>query len=117
MATAARDALLQALRGVVTARPRAVEVPELGVLYVRAPSLAEFEALRAAPKLEGLTEEQTLARGICQCLCDESGTRLLDPSNAEHVHLVSQVPWALLKDVVVASNEIFGVTKESAEGN
>lgn len=113
----ASNALLRALRGVVTTPPRAVEVPGLGVLYVRAPSLAEFEALRAAPKPEGLTEEQTLARGICQCLCDASGARLLDPSNAEHVHLVSQVPWALLKDVVVASTEIFGVTKESAEGN
>lgn len=111
----AREALLGAMRAVVTAKPRAVTVPGIGQVFVRSPSVAEVSAMRS--QTADADDAFTLARGVCRVLCDEEGNRILDPLNQEHVDLVGKMPWASLSAVITAANEIIGTTEGSAPGN
>lgn len=98
-----RDSLMAAMRVTASVKPRPVDVPGWGTVYVRALTVAEVEEQTA--DLDKKDDKSRIARGAARLLCDESGTRMFEPSNGEHVDLLAAQPWELLRKVIDASNQ------------
>lgn len=98
-----RDDLIAAMRAAAVIRPQPVDVPGLGLVYVRALTVAEVEEQAADVESQ---DKHRLARGAARLLCDEHGARLLDPSNPDDVALVAALPWDSLRLILPAANQV-----------
>lgn len=100
-----RKALMEAMQGTATSKPRAIKVPKWGTVYVR--DITVDEADEASQDTGDEKDKHRIARGVARVLCDEQGNRLFDPANEADVALLGKQPWSLLRRVV----------KEDDEGN
>ena len=90
--------LMAAMQQTASVAPKSVDVPGWGVVYVREMTVGEVEEQTedtAEPK-----DRQRIARAAARIICDETGKRLFDPANQEHVDLIAKQPWRLLRKVV-----------------
>lgn len=85
------------------AKPRAVDVPGWGTVYVRPLTVAEVDAA-AETAATDTDRQRRIARGAARVLCNAEGVRLLDPRNDDHVDLVARQPWSLLQRVIEAAD-------------
>jgi hypothetical protein len=93
------DELLKAMDAMAAAPPRKIEIKGLGIVHIRDITIGEVDEQIAD---EADTQKKRgAARGACRLLCDESGKRLLDPDNAEHVKKMAKLPVRVL----IAINE------------
>jgi hypothetical protein len=93
-----RDQLITAMQQTAIEKPRKVEVPVWGAVYVRALTVAEVEA--QTDDTTDKKDKNRLARAAARVLCDEAGKRLFDPDNAGDVQLLASQPWKLLRQVL-----------------
>lgn len=96
------DELIAAMRGTAESKPVAVKVKGWGVVHVKPVTVAEVEDQTA--DTEDKKDKHRLARAAARVMCDEGGTRLFDPGNAEHVQLLASQPWVLLRKVLSAAD-------------
>lgn len=99
-----RDALIQAMQATAVIKPRAVEVPKWGTVYVRDVTVDEADAASEAGDEKDI---HRIARGAARVICDEQGNRLFDPAKESDVEFIGKLPWNLLSKIV----------KEDASGN
>jgi hypothetical protein len=104
-----RASLIAAMQAVAAEKPVPVTVPKWGTVYVRQLTVAEVDAQAADTKDKD--DKNRIARGACRVLCDEHGARLFDPDDATDVALVASQPWALLRQVLAASEGKAGEEK------
>ncbi len=104
-----RASLVAAMQAVAAEKPVAVAVPKWGTVYVRQLTVAEVDA--QAADTTDKDDKNRIARGACRVLCDEAGVRLFDPDDAHDVALVASQPWALLRQVLSASEGKAGDAK------
>lgn len=105
------EQLLSAMDGMAAEPPRPVHIKGLGDVHIREITIGEMDAQIA--DTADKKDRRGIARGACRLLCDESGNRLLDPDNAEHVAKMAKLPIRVL----VAINEAADLTKEPEPGN
>ena len=98
-------ALLQLLgeTAAAGAKPRPVEVPGWGTVYVRPLTVEEVDAA-AETVAADVDKHRRIARGAARVLCNAEGIRLLDATNDEHVSLLARQPWTLLQRVIEAAD-------------
>lgn len=104
-----RASLVAAMQAVAAEKPVAVAVPKWGTVYVRQLTVAEVDA--QAADTADKADKNRIARGACRVLCDEAGVRLFDADDAQDVALVASQPWALLRQVLSASEGKAGDAK------
>lgn len=90
------------MRAAAAEKPVAVNVPKWGKVYVRQVTVGEID--EQSKDTEAKDDKNRIARGACRVLCDENGTRLFDPNNADDVALLASQPWALLRTVLATSD-------------
>jgi len=95
-----REDLIAAMQATASPKPVAVTVAGWGTLHVKPPTVEEVDAAR---KTEEPDDDKQFARGACRVICDESGARLFDATNAEHVDLLAKQPWSMLQQVIRAA--------------
>lgn len=107
-----RDELIAAMRttAAAAAAPRPVDVPGWPRVYVRVLTVAEVDENTAADNAS--TDKRRLARGAARVMCDETGARLFDASNADDVALIASQPWPLLQAVVAKANDVNGESEK-----
>lgn len=96
-----REALIAAMRGDGAEKPIKVEVERWGTLFVRLPSVAEVETMKADDEGEPSTQH-ALARSAARIICDEAGKRLFDPDDESDVALLAARRWSDLQMVLTA---------------
>jgi septation ring formation regulator EzrA len=84
-------------------KPKLVKTKKWGDVYVRSLTVAEIED--QISDTSDQKDKNRFARAAARILCDESGVRLFDPALAGDVALLAAQPWALLKQVLDASDE------------
>ena len=105
------DALLGAMDGMAATPPRLVKIKNLGDVYIREITIGEIDVQIA--DTADKKDKRGLARSACRLLCNSSGTRLLDPENAEHVDKMAKLPLRVL----TAINEASELDKAEDSGN
>jgi hypothetical protein len=91
--------LLAAMEATANEKPRPVEIPGWGTVYVK--SLTVEEADIDEDQLEDDKKNRArVARGAAKLICDENGNRLLDPNNPDHIRLLKKQPWSLLRKII-----------------
>ena len=90
-----RDQLIEAMRVTASAKPRPIDVPQWGRVYLRDITVAEVE-LQAEVDIDK-ADKNKMARAAARVLCDENGVRLFDPENADDVNLIAAQPWSILR--------------------
>lgn len=102
-----RAAIRAAMQKAATAagKPRPVTVAVWGTVFVRDVTVAEVNADTAEDE-DGVADKKksSIARRACRVICDEDGTRLYDPKNADDVALLLAQPWSLLQKVLTAAD-------------
>lgn len=106
-----RAEFITALQASAAQKPRAVFVKGWGEVYLRALTVAEVEEQTA--DTEAKKDKNRLARSAARLLCDKQGVRLLDPDNADDVALLAKQPWAMLHQILSASED----STEGKEGD
>lgn len=91
-------------------KPKPVDVPEWGDVYVRPLLVGEIEGLSADvdPKLR-------TARGIARMLCDEHGQLLFDPNNTEDLFAINNLPSTSLNKINAAMEASAGTSPEDVK--
>lgn len=84
-------------------KPRAVEIKGLGTVHVREITIGEIDAQLADTKDKD--DKFRMARGATRLLADESGKRLLDPDNDEHVAKMAKLPLRVLTAINATQEE------------
>ncbi len=105
------DALLGAMDKVASEKPRLVDIPGLGEVYIREITIGEIDA-----QIEDTADKKNkrgIARGACRLLADENGNQLLNPDNPEHVSRMAKMPLRVLTAVNKASE----LDKADDQGN
>jgi hypothetical protein len=97
-----RDALLGAMRETAATPPKLVKIKGFGEVYVREITIGEVDSQIA--DTADKKNKAGVARGACRLLCDASGTRLLDPDNAEDVAEMAKQPLRILTAINSASD-------------
>lgn len=101
---------------------RQVTVPGWGVVCVRKLSVADVDdqavarrALQAAEPEpadgqpadpDQRADRYRLARSAIYLLCDQAGQRLFDPRSKDDLDLIASQPWALLRQVMDAAEQV-----------
>lgn len=124
-----RNELITALQQTATQKPKSVFVKGWGTVFIRALTVAEVNLqveLQQGEDVKVIGEDgkevikridkNRLARSAARVMCDEQGNRLLDPDNPEDVALLAKQPWAMLRRVLNASDDMQEEEK-SAAGN
>jgi predicted NodU family carbamoyl transferase len=98
-----RAALIAAMQQAAEAaiKPRPVEVPAWGTVYVRDVTVSEVDGDTDDVEADKTTR---LARAACRVLCDDAGVRLFDARNAQDVALLSGQPWSVLQKVLAKAD-------------
>lgn len=107
-----RDKLIAAMRATAGIKPAAVPTKEWGTVYVRGLTVAEVEDQPEVP--EGKSKH-SIARGALRVICDESGNRIFDEANEDHVELLAAQPWALLRSLLAKADDINGLSEKGVE--
>jgi hypothetical protein len=102
-----RAAFLAALQAAAQPVLVGVDLPGVGACFKRALTAGDVldaEEAREALKAAGLTvgRKESMAIGLAQSLCDESGVLLLDPCNPAHIRLLVAAPWTSLRGALGA---------------
>ena len=98
-----REALIAAMQLAAEGaqKPRPVDVPVWGTVYVRDVTVGEVDG----DVEDGDADKKTrLARAACRVICDETGARLFDAKNADDVALLSGQPWSVLQKVLAKAD-------------
>lgn len=91
--------LMAAMNATADEKPRPVEVPGWGTVYVKPLTVEEADV--DEEELESDKKSRSrLARGAAKLMCDENGKRIFDPENASHIALLKKQPWSLLRKIV-----------------
>lgn len=100
------EELRKAMDATHNAPPREITVPVWGRLWVRPQTVAEADvAAERKPDDDG--RKRRLARNAAQVICDETGRRLFDMENREHLDYLCEQPWELLHMVIQAATGIY----------
>jgi len=105
------DALLGAMEGMAAEKPKEVEIPKLGKVYIREITIGEMDDQIA--DTADKKNKRGIARGACRLLADENGNRLLDPDNPDHVDRMAKLPIRVL----VAIDKVSEIDKGEDSGN
>lgn len=100
-----RDELIAGILAASGPKPIPVEIDGIGTVHVRVMTAYDGEQMRKT--LEGLPKDDGcyVGRMMAFVLCDEQGTPLFDPSNAETVLRLSKLPPKMQQRVMQAANE------------
>src|SRR5688500_18309200 len=97
--------LLAAMEATANEKPRPVDIPGWGTVYVK--SLTVEEADIDEDQLEDDKKNRArVARGAAKLICDENGNRLLDPNNPYHSRLLKKQPWSLLRKIIAEPEDV-----------
>lgn len=108
-----RATLIAAMEAAAVAKPVPVEVPAWGgTLHVRRLSVADMEEASSAERPK---DKRNLSRAAARVLCDEAGQRLFDPSNEADIDLIARQPWAVLQQILDASDKANGLDAGAVE--
>ncbi len=103
------EELLAAMRADGAEKPIKLESTRWGTLYVRPPNVAEFDRLRKHVRSmreqqgdQDDGEEGDLNRALlaAHVICDETGKRVLDPENKDHIAILEARRGADLKQLI-----------------
>jgi hypothetical protein len=95
-----REQLIAAMQSTADEKPRPVEVPGWGKVFVRSLTVAEADAGDEQQMEQDKKNRRRLARGAARVLCDEKGNRLFDPENDADVDMLAKQPWKLLRNIL-----------------
>lgn len=98
-----REELIAKMQVTAAQKPTAVTVPGWGEVWVRALTVDEVEAQNEDTSENA--DRTRLARGAARLICDETGKRVFDPENPEDLKLISSQPWALMQQILAASDK------------
>lgn len=91
--------LMAAMNATADEKPRPVEVPGWGTVYVKSLTVEEADIDEDEMEVDKKNRAR-IARGAAKLLCDEKGKRILDPNNPDHIALLKRQPWSLLRKIV-----------------
>lgn len=105
-----RAAFLAALSAAAQPNLQGVSLPGIGDCFKRsltAGDVLDAEDVREALQAKGLVIDRkvNVAIGLAQSLCDESGRLLLDPKDPAHIQMLSSLPWATLRGVLMTGED------------
>jgi hypothetical protein len=83
------------------AKPAMIEVPNIGKIYVRKRTIAEFEAMA---ELKDSGTEGKFAGSLARLLCDEAGQRFPPEECKELAKLLALQPEAIFHSIVDAAD-------------
>jgi hypothetical protein len=98
-----REALVKAMQETAVQKPKPVETKRWGTVYLRTLTVGEIED--QVSDTDDKKDKNRFARAAARILCDEKGERLFDPQSEKDVKLLASQPWALLRQVLDASNQ------------
>jgi hypothetical protein len=94
--------------------PKRVHIPELGdSVYVMPLTTADWLDPEHNALPPTATDAQRRGWGVARWVCDESGARLVEPSNAAALDLFAALPWAASHRILIAA----GVMNEGEPKN
>ena len=97
------EALLGAMDSTAAEKPRSVHIKGLGDVFIREITIGEVDDQIADNAYQ--KNKRGIARGACRLLSDETGKRLLDPDNDEHVAKMAKLPIRVLTAINKASED------------
>lgn len=98
-----REQLLAAMGGLAVEKPRPVSIKGFGTVHIREISIGEIDEQIA--DTADKKNKRGVARGACRLLCDENGTRLLDPDDQADVELMAKQPLRILQAINKAAED------------
>jgi len=109
-----REALLAKVKEL---RPKALEVPELeATVYLRPLSLAAMSRLQEIGKNPDSESSETAVAAILDCLCDETGARILTSEDRSFVLDMPSAAVQRIADAIISETTNKDAPKE-AQGN
>lgn len=100
-----RADLVELFRAASNPKPRAVNVPGLGDVYIR--TMTAYDADQMRRKLETLPKDDgcNVGRTLAFVLCDEDGESLFDAAAQADAELLSRLPQGVAAALMRAANE------------
>lgn len=109
--------MLAALQATRVGAPTKITVLPWGDVWVRPTTVDDVEAQTDQGDANQPMTKGRMARAAARVITDEHGTRLFDPNNAEHIALLGQQPWSLLRKVLEASDVTPGNSPSAASSS
>ena len=99
---------LLAAMAVAQEKPRPIDVPGLGRVFIKSMTVEEYEIVNSTEQEPIGGDVRSLSRGLCRILSDEQGDRVLREDNPEDMALLAKLPRKVMTEILTANAQLVG---------
>lgn len=106
------ETIFDRFKRIADIKPVAISCRGWGDVYVVPLTVAETETIKDA---DSDPAKDSLAKAVIHTMCDESGKRIFDIRNAEHIELIKSQPQEYLIEFLTKAQEALGTGGKGAD--